>query len=464
MRFDSREAGTDPRRWDAMLDGLRPLALGELDRVVVVAPHPDDESLGAGGLLVALAARGVAVHVVVVTDGGASHPGDASTRTAERRANEARAAVDLLAPGATLTLLGFPDGGVDQVRDAVRTALARVVGSGDDADDAADDDTAGAGGRPRTLVVAPWRGDGHRDHRVVGEVCADVAREAGARLWEYPVWMWHWGTPEDPAVPAEALRALPLTPDEVVRKNRAIRAHESQVFSEAGAPVLHGRFLAHFDRDVEVYVVPDDADATPALPTEHFEDLHARKSDPWGFEDRWYEERKRAVTMSSLPARDLGRVLEIGCSIGVLTQQLAARASSVVATDVSRSAVRRCEERLRSAGLAERVRVTVSSAREELPPGPFDVVVLSEVGYYLSEDDLVSLVSRIPAVLTGDGTVLSCHWRHPVADYPLCGDTVQDVVDRHLGLARLVQHVEDDFALSVHSADARSVARREGLS
>ena len=450
VTFDARDPGTDPRAWDALVASLPATDVGDATHVVVVAPHPDDESLGAGGLLASLAGRSVRVDVVVVTDGAASHP-DAPGDLADVRAREVRDAVALLCPHATVTLLGVPDGGTVDRRDDVARGVLDAVGDG-----------------ARTLLVAPWRGDGHRDHRVVGEVCADVAARSGVRLWEYPVWMWHWATPERPELPVEAMRAYPLRAREALLKGRAIRAHASQVFDPDGAPVLHGRFLTAFDRDVEVFVeTPSTAPRADqgegdAMPASYFEELHGRKADPWGFATRWYEERKRAVTLGALPDRDLGRVLEIGCSVGVLTEQLAARASSVVATDVSATALERCRARLEDAGLAGRLTL-VDTSDAGLPGGPYDTIVLSEVGYYLGRAELVALVSSLPALLADGGTVLACHWRHPVQDYPLSGDAVQDVVDRHLGLPELVRHVEEDFTLTVHARDARSVARREGL-
>ncbi len=453
VTFDARDPGTDPRAWDALVARLPSTDTGDATHVVVVAPHPDDESLGAGGLLASLARRSARVDVVVVTDGAASHPG-APGDLADVRAQEVRDAVALLCPRATLTLLGMPDGGTSDRRSDVTRRLHDIVGDG-----------------ARTLLVAPWRGDGHRDHRVVGEVCAEVAERTGARLWEYPVWMWHWATPDSPSLPTAAMRAYPLRDREVVLKTRAIRTHASQVFDADGPPVLHGRFLTAFDRDIEMFIEtprrtpaagdrPEPEDST--MPSGYFEELHGRKADPWGFATRWYEERKRAVTLSALPERDLGRVLEIGCSVGVLTEQLAARATAVVATDVSATALERCRARLEDAGLADRLAL-VDTSDGALPDGPFDTVVLSEVGYYLGHAELVDLVSSLPALLADGGTVLACHWRHPVQDYPLSGDAVQDVVDRHLGLPELVRHVEEDFTLTVHARDARSVARREGL-
>jgi hypothetical protein len=90
-------------------------------------------------------------------------------------------------------------------------------------------------------------------------------------------------------------------------------------------------------------------------------------------------------------------------------------------------------------------------------------VVLSEVGYYWDEATLRHVTADIRRHLTADATVLVCHWRHPVADYPLGGDETQDIVRESLALGRVATHDEADFLIEVYSTVARSVAEIEGL-
>jgi len=427
VTFDSAFAGTSAETWaaDPRLAALPALALDDVVRVVVIAAHPDDETLGAGGLIAEASRRGLAVQVVLVTDG--ADAGDATERS-----RELRAAVGSLAPRATIRELGFADGQTRErradVTDALRSLLSVLP-------------------RERTLVVAPWRGDGHRDHRVVGEVVAEVA--SGLRVIEYPIWMWHWGTPDDPAIPWERFAALTLPRDG--RKPRALAAFVSQ--TTGPDPVLRRDFLEHFRRPLEIFVTAD------ALPMDYFDDLYARHDDPWGFTDRWYEQRKRALTVAALPAPTYPRALEIGGSIGVLTAELAPRCDSLLSIDISQAAVDRARARL-----ADQPHVTVerADAGAALPDGPFDLIVLSEVGYYLAPDGLELLLDRMEAALAPDGTVLLCHWRHPVGDYPMSGDAVHEAMAAR-GLTNLVHHVEADFLLDVVSRDGRSVAERTGL-
>lgn len=456
VSFDAAAPGTDAAAWDDVLASLPALALPDIERVVVVAAHADDETIGAGGLLARLGARGVALEVVCVTDGAASHAtATPDELVAERRA-ELREALGALCPDARIHLLDHPDSGTGAVRGQVRDDLAQIL--------------AARPGGSRLLVVAPWRGDGHHDHRVVGEVAAELTHEHGAHLWEYPVWLWHWGDPErEDATLPEGARALVLSDRELVAKMRALGAYESQTMPDraTGAPpVLHARFLRHVVRDVETFVVTPAAGAVQRperLGSEYFDDLYSRRDDPWRLGSRWYERRKRALTMASLPHEDLGRVLELGCSLGHLTCDLAARAQEVVALDVAEHAVRSAQERLDAAGFGDRADVRVGSALDPLPAGPFDTVVVSEVGYYLSRSDLADLAVRIREVLSPAGCVVTCHWRHEVPEYPLTGDDARLIIARELGLTRIVEHVEDDFVLDVLALDPRSVAAHEGL-
>lgn len=464
VTFDGRTAGTPSHVWDEPLAALPAWPLPRDGRTVVVAAHPDDETLTAGGLLAELAAAGHPADVVVVTDGAASHPGSPTlgpTALARRRVEEVRAAVEILSPASDVVLLGHPDGGLREARDQVTADLRTVL-------------TTGA---PVRTLVTTWRGDGHRDHRVLAEICAGLADELGCTLAEAPLWLWHWATPEDPAVPWDALRALPLSDHAVVLKQRAVAAHETQVqaLSEhpADAPVLHPRFLRGFDRDLEPFVVREVArtdDAAPdraSLPAAYFDATYARHDDPWGFTDRPYEARKRALTLAALPDARYPRGLEVGCSIGVLTAELATRCDALTGTDVADAALDAARARLADAPHVQLVRGALGgTGDDELPGGPFDLVVLSEVGYYLSWADLTAALPDLLSRLARGGTVLACHWRHPVEDYPLSGDAVHRALARtaqDLGLTHVVEHREADLLLDVWSRDARSVAERTGL-
>jgi LmbE family N-acetylglucosaminyl deacetylase len=222
------------RAWPA-LAGLPEVTLAGWASVVVFAAHPDDEVLGAGGIIARLAAAGARLRVVAVTDGEASHPGRAAAARAElarRRARERAAALAALgAAGAEVIRLGWPDTGVGG-REA--ELAARVPGLTDGFD----------------VCLAPWAADLHADHEAVGRAATAAA---GRVLW-YPVWMWHWAAPGDPRVPWGRAGRVPLPAGTRGRKRAAVRCFASQLEDrgDGAGPVLSEEFAAHFDRGDEV--------------------------------------------------------------------------------------------------------------------------------------------------------------------------------------------------------------------
>ena len=116
------------------------------------------------------------------------------------------------------------------------------------------------------------------------------------------------------------------------------------------------------------------------LPPTYFADMYAGAEDPWGFRSRWYEQRKRDVTLAALTRPRYRRAFEPGCSIGVLTAALADRCDEVVAADVDERAVATARGEL---ARHRHVRVERLSVPQEWPDGMFDLVVISEVAYYL---------------------------------------------------------------------------------
>jgi len=207
----------------------------------------------------------------------------------------------------------------------------------------------------------------------------------------------------------------------------------------------------------------------PTLPTDYFTAVYDGSPDPWGFTDRWYEERKRDVTLAALPQRRYATGYEPGCSIGVLTQGLAVRCDALLATDVSESALDAARARL--AG-SSHVRFHQQALPQGWPDGAFDLVVLSELLYCLGDDDLGEVARLAVDAVAPGGTLVSVHWRHPVRDYPQTGDAAQQAVSDAAAahLVPTVRHVEADFDLAVHvrprpgeDTSHVSVAARDGL-
>jgi LmbE family N-acetylglucosaminyl deacetylase len=433
--FHAAGPGTAPEVWSHHLapDSGPVLDLGHVRRLVVVGAHPDDESLGAGGLVAIARTHDIQVDLVCMTDGGASHP-DSPTHTTEslarRRADEWAMAAELLGVAADHRhWLGFPDGDAASDVDSLTTALVQLVGDG-----------------RGVVIAAPWREDGHPDHAAVGRAAAVAARRTDAELWEYPVWFWHWAHPGDPM--AEALRALPLPDAARTTKNAAVSAHVSQVAPLSGLPgdgaLLTAEVLAHFAGGHEWFVVTPGA----GCPDETLDRLHRQAADPWGVDTRWYERRKRGLLLAMLPRPRFDAVLEIGCSTGALTESLAAHADRVVAVDSSTAAVGAARRRLAGRHGVEVRRLEVPG---EWPEGTFDLAVLSEVGYFLSPAALEGVVRRVEECLTPDGVVVLCHWRHPVEGW------VPDAGDVHrrfaAGLTPPLQAMyrDQDVELRVHA-------------
>jgi predicted TPR repeat methyltransferase len=198
-----------------------------------------------------------------------------------------------------------------------------------------------------------------------------------------------------------------------------------------------------------------------SLPAAYFEQMYSASADPWDFTGRWYEQRKRAVTIAALTRPRYRRAFEPGCSIGLLTEQLATRCDLLLASDVNQQAIDRAAQRL--AGHPA-VRLHRRQLPVDWPQGRFDLIVLSEIAYYFDESDATGIGQRCAESLTDDGTLVLCHWTHPVDDYPLSGELAQRLVREASGLDVAVRHEEGDFLLEVlHRPGQPSVAAAEGL-
>lgn len=200
------------------LPACPPSELAALAPAVVLAPHPDDESLGCGGLIAALRNLGAAVRVVAVSDGAGSHPNSRDyprpRLKAVREGELLAAAAELGLPPRAVTFLGLPDGAVPHPgAPGFALALDRLLG---------------AIGQPRTLLVT-WRHDPHPDHQASYHLARAAQERLGpaVRLLEYPIWGWVQpaaGTPGGQAIAGFRLDVRPW----LERKRRAIEAHRTQ--------------------------------------------------------------------------------------------------------------------------------------------------------------------------------------------------------------------------------------------
>ena len=191
-----------------------------------------------------------------------------------------------------------------------------------------------------------------------------------------------------------------------------------------------------------------------SLSPAYFDDVYAAHADPWGFATLPYEAAKYAATLDALPRARYRAALEIGCSIGVLTRLLAARCDHLVAVDVSEVALAQARVRLQD---LPHVSVARLQLPDEDPGGAYDLVVLSEVGYYWSPRDLDRAAALIARRLLPDGHLVLVHWTPHVPDYPMTGDAVHERLlarpeFRHLGGVRAATYRLDVLERDADSA------------
>jgi LmbE family N-acetylglucosaminyl deacetylase len=243
------------------LDHPEQLPLHSIDQiattpVLVVAPHPDDETLGCGGAIAALRALAVEVHILVVSDGTQSHPNSTAYPAPKLKAlrmAETQAAMDLLGVNTDqITFLELPDGAIPGVRSAtfepVLTRCHHYLSA-----------------LKPTLIFLPWRYDPHPDHRATWQLInqALVQCNQEPRVIEYPIWDWDIAQRRhiDDAVPVKSWR-LDIA-NTVQLKQQAIAAYRSQttplIDDDPQAFRLSTQMLANFAQPWELYFEADDS-------------------------------------------------------------------------------------------------------------------------------------------------------------------------------------------------------------
>lgn len=188
----------------------------------------------------------------------------------------------------------------------------------------------------------------------------------------------------------------------------------------------------------------------------YFDELHAR-ADPFGYHRSWYEARKRALLLASLPHARYPRGWEAGCSNGVLTRELASRCDWLLATDLSAAALQQARQSTRH---LPHVRLQQARHPEQWPEGHFDLIVCSEMGYYLSAAELPALRDGLHAALAPNGLLVACHWRVPFAQARCSAEAVHAALGEHL--ATVFAYRDDDFLLQGWARAPASVAAAEG--
>ncbi len=235
-------------------DSAQPLDIRDLQmmgRVMVIAPHQDDESLGCGGTIALLRQAGVPVHVLFITDGSLSHPNSSTypaPKLTELRESEAISALEVLNVAVEdITFLRRPDGhlphagqpGFEETAGLIQQALTHF--------------------KPETLLL-PWQRDPHPDHRATWQLVHYAMEQADTeyRVLEYLIWLWERAAEEDLPQPTEVdVWKVDISPVKT-QKQQAIAAHASQttglIDDDPEGFTLSPEVLAHFGSDEEIFV------------------------------------------------------------------------------------------------------------------------------------------------------------------------------------------------------------------
>ena len=217
--------------WASILNNL-PEWNPPLLPLLVISPHPDDETLGAGGLIAKLRRLGVEAGVIAVTDGEHAYA-DTQGLGPIREAEQAEALARLGMDRRKITRLRIPDREVAYYEGELFRRLLQLV-------------------RRDCHIVAPWMGDYHSDHEACGRVAKRVAIETGAQISYYFFWTWHRGTPED--LRGLALQSLRLDDRVLQAKSEALQCHRSQLAHVSGEPILPANLLGPMSWPFEVFL------------------------------------------------------------------------------------------------------------------------------------------------------------------------------------------------------------------
>jgi SAM-dependent methyltransferase len=175
---------------------------------------------------------------------------------------------------------------------------------------------------------------------------------------------------------------------------------------------------------------------------EFFERMYRATKDPWAFGSSEYEQQRYATILNFVPEGTFRRVFEPGCSVGELTAQLAKRCGFVTAIDIADAAIQTARDRCRG---FDNVDLHQGSLLDDIPTGPFDLVVFSEIGYYFAKSQLIDIGSTLASRIAPQGQLLAAHWTGVSPDHLLGGEDVHQILREHLPM----EHVHTES----HTAD-----------
>lgn len=229
--FNPADRGTSEDTWQRFF-GDAPTWRPSTRDIVVLAPHPDDEILGCGGLMSHCAAGAQDVVIVSVTDGEAAYEADSLGSV---RCNELLRALRELSPGKiAIERLHIPDGSVAREADRLESAISRRLSNS-------------------CTLIAPFEHDGHPDHDAVGRMAIQIGLRRGVTVARYPIWAWHHSEPRE--FRGYRWGIFPLSASAQDAKRRALQCFESQLRPRLAVPILPPHVLAHFERGYEAFLL-----------------------------------------------------------------------------------------------------------------------------------------------------------------------------------------------------------------
>lgn len=219
----------------------------------------------------------------------------------------------------------------------------------------------------------------------------------------------------------------------------------------------------------------------------YFNELYNDNADPWQYQTRWYEERKRNTCLALLPQPHYERAIELGCGNGVLSELLAHRCQDLISIDGNHQAVKLAKERLAALPHARVIQGIVPdklfslkelleqrkplSENTSINQPPFDLIVISEILYYLSSSDIDVVINWALHNLALNGTLLCCHWRYAIDGFAMTGESVHQRLhqvftnnnENQYAFNHQSQMIDSDFLLDIWQRSSTSVAMQENL-
>lgn len=333
---------------------------------------------------------------------------------------------DLAGKGHSVTVVSATHGGIYLTENELCEALTGLV------------DT-------HTLLLPPDEGDGHANYREVARVAGAQARQSGALFLTYPLRLWDRAAPSD--IDWTRLRTLTPSLAGLHAKAEAVSPYSGQLGQAAldrARRVVECVLLPRatdLAEHVEGFVIGPRSRATVAAP---FDDMYEQgKPDPWHFDDSVYERRRLDLVLACLGRTRYDRTLEIGCATGQLCVELSRRADEVVGLDASARALEVARAK------SDEVHWVLGAAPGDLPSGDFNLIVLSEIAYFLDGADLLATLRGARRRLRQHGEIVIANWLRPTANIPFDGPTVHRQASAVLELPLRARYEDADLLIEV---------------